>query len=47
MKAAQFHGKEDLLVVDVPEPIPGPGQVKIQNAFAGICGSDLHVYYSP
>lgn len=47
MKAAQFHGEEDLRVVDVPEPIPGPGQVKIQNAFAGICGSDLHVYYSP
>ncbi|UOR02288.1 2,3-butanediol dehydrogenase [Leucobacter allii] len=47
MQAAQFHGKEDLRVVEVEEPTPGPGQVKIRNAFAGICGSDLHVYYSP
>jgi (R,R)-butanediol dehydrogenase/meso-butanediol dehydrogenase/diacetyl reductase len=47
MKAARFHGKEDLRVEDVPEPEPGPGQVKLQNAYAGICGSDLHVYYSP
>lgn len=47
MKAALFHGKEDLRVEDVTEPSPGPGEVKIQNAFAGICGSDLHVYYSP
>ncbi|MFB4351884.1 2,3-butanediol dehydrogenase [Microbacterium sp. LS_15] len=47
MKAALFHAKEDLRVEDVPEPTPGPGQVKLRNAFAGICGSDLHVYYTP
>jgi (R,R)-butanediol dehydrogenase / meso-butanediol dehydrogenase / diacetyl reductase len=47
MKAAQFYGKEDLRLEDVPEPSPGPGEVKLQNAFAGICGSDLHFYYSP
>jgi len=47
MKAAQFHAKEDLRIDEVPEPSPAAGQVKLQNAFAGICGSDLHVYYSP
>lgn len=47
MKAALFHAKEDLRIEEVPEPSPGPGEVKLQNAFAGICGSDLHVYYSP
>lgn len=47
MKAAVFHAKEDLRIEDVAEPAPGPGQVKLRNAFAGICGSDLHVYYSP
>jgi (R,R)-butanediol dehydrogenase/meso-butanediol dehydrogenase/diacetyl reductase len=47
MKAAQFHAKEDLRIEDVPEPSPAAGQVKLQNAFAGICGSDLHVYYTP
>lgn len=47
MKAAVFHAKEDLRVEDVEEPSPGPGQVKLRNAFSGICGSDLHMYYSP
>lgn len=47
MKAAVFHAKEDLRVEEVDEPSPGHGQVKLRNAFAGICGSDLHVYYSP
>ncbi|MET9794829.1 2,3-butanediol dehydrogenase [Nocardiopsis alba] len=47
MKAARFHGKEDLRVEEVPEPVPGPGQVKLRNAFAGICGSDLHFFFYP
>ncbi len=47
MKAAKFYAKEDLRIEDVPEPKPGPGQVKLRNAYSGICGSDLHVYYSP
>ncbi|MFE4971286.1 zinc-binding dehydrogenase [Kitasatospora sp. NPDC056651] len=47
MKAARFHGKEDLRIEEVPEPGPGPGQVKLRNAFAGICGSDLHFFFHP
>lgn len=47
MKAAVFYAKEDLRIEDVPEPTPGPGQVKIRNAYSGICGSDLHIYYAP
>ena len=47
MKAARFHGKEDLRIEEVPEPSPGPGQVKLRNAFAGICGSDLHFFFYP
>ena len=47
MRAAVFHGQEDLRVEDVQEPAPGPGQVKLRNAFSGICGSDLHIYYAP
>jgi L-iditol 2-dehydrogenase len=30
---------------DVPEPDPGPGQVKIAVQAAGICGSDLHIWH--
>lgn len=47
MKAATFYGKEDLRVEDAPEPKPRPGEVKIRNAFTGICGSDLHIFYTP
>lgn len=47
MKAAVFHAQEDLRIEEVTDPSPGPGQVKLRNAFAGICGSDLHVYYTP
>jgi (R,R)-butanediol dehydrogenase/meso-butanediol dehydrogenase/diacetyl reductase len=47
MQAVRFHGKEDVRVEDVEEPAPGPGEVKLRNAYSGICGSDLHVYFSP
>ncbi|NDK23011.1 alcohol dehydrogenase catalytic domain-containing protein [Streptomyces sp. TR1341] len=47
MKAARFYGKEHLRIEEVPEPGPGPGRVKLRNAFAGICGSDLHFFFCP
>jgi 2-desacetyl-2-hydroxyethyl bacteriochlorophyllide A dehydrogenase len=31
-----------LVVVDGPAPEPGPGQVLVEVAYCGICGSDLH-----
>ncbi|CAN5790927.1 zinc-binding dehydrogenase [soil metagenome] len=30
---------------DIPEPQPGPGQVLLRVAAAGICGTDLHIYH--
>ena len=30
-------------VRDVPEPTPGPGEVKIEIVACGVCGSDIHV----
>lgn len=32
-------------VREVPEPVPGPNEVKIQVKAAGICGTDIHIYY--
>jgi (R,R)-butanediol dehydrogenase/meso-butanediol dehydrogenase/diacetyl reductase len=46
MRAAVFHGRCDLRLEDVPEPEPGPGDVKLRVHFNGICGSDLHEYYA-
>ncbi|WP_432542710.1 2,3-butanediol dehydrogenase [Kineococcus sp. SYSU DK002] len=44
MKAARFHGRKDIRVEDVPEPGVRPGTVKIDVAWSGICGTDLHEY---
>jgi (R,R)-butanediol dehydrogenase/meso-butanediol dehydrogenase/diacetyl reductase len=44
MKALRWHGKKDLRFEDVPEPYPGPGQLKIRINKIGICGSDLQEY---
>jgi len=37
-------GVGNVEIKNVPEPIPGPGQVKILVKAAGICGTDLHIY---
>lgn len=44
MRAGQFFGKEDIRVVDVPEPKPKPGEAIVDVEWCGICGSDLHEY---
>lgn len=44
MKAAVFYSHNDIRVEDAPCPEPGPGQVLVRIASAGICGSDLHRY---
>ncbi|MGI8521848.1 MAG: L-threonine 3-dehydrogenase [Nocardioides sp.] len=33
-----------LSLEDVPEPTPGPGEVKIRVLRAGLCGTDVHLY---
>ncbi|MEU4516419.1 2,3-butanediol dehydrogenase [Nonomuraea wenchangensis] len=44
MRAAVWHGARDVRVEDVPVRPPGPGEVTIEVAYCGICGSDLHEY---
>ena len=41
MKAVVCH-QTNLSVADLPDPVPGPGQVLLEVIRAGICGSDLH-----
>lgn len=48
MKAAVFYGKVGLRVEEVPEPQEvGHDKAKIKVGYAGICGSDLHIFYYP
>jgi 2-desacetyl-2-hydroxyethyl bacteriochlorophyllide A dehydrogenase len=42
MRAAVLRGGRMVLRDDVPEPVPGPGQVLVAVRSCGICGSDLH-----
>jgi 2-desacetyl-2-hydroxyethyl bacteriochlorophyllide A dehydrogenase len=43
MQAAVFHGPDDLRVEEVPRPTPGPGEVLLEVARCGICGTDSHI----
>ena len=44
MKAAVFKGIESSEVEEVPDPEAGPGDLVVEVAVCGICGSDLHYY---
>ncbi|MFB0834601.1 2,3-butanediol dehydrogenase [Arthrobacter halodurans] len=44
MKAARFYARNDVRIDDVPEPDVRARTVKIQVAWCGICGTDLHEY---
>jgi threonine dehydrogenase-like Zn-dependent dehydrogenase len=44
MKAALFYGGRDIRVEEIPDPMPGPGEVLVRIRAAGVCGSDLHPY---
>lgn len=44
MLAARYYGIGDVRVEDIPIPACGPGEVLVKVAYAGICGSDLHVF---
>jgi alcohol dehydrogenase, propanol-preferring len=44
VKAARLHEYgHELVVEDVPTPVPGPGQVVVRVEGAGFCHSDIHV----
>jgi threonine dehydrogenase-like Zn-dependent dehydrogenase len=44
VRALIWNGSRELAVGEVPEPEPQPGEVIVEIAKAGICGSDLHAF---
>lgn len=44
MRALRVYGKGGFRLEDIPEPKPGPGEVKLQVRFCGICGTEVHDY---
>jgi len=47
MKALVKHspGDGNVGILDVEEPLCGPHQVKVEVAFCGVCGTDIHVWH--
>lgn len=41
MKAVVVHGARDVRVDEVPDPVPGDGEVLLALEWGGICGSDI------
>ena len=44
MKALRWYGIHDVRTEEIEKPTPAPGEVLIRILYAGICGSDLHIY---
>ena len=44
MRRARYAGEGNIQLVEVPDPVPGPGEVVIETAISAICGSELHAY---
>lgn len=43
MKAARFHAPGDIRIEDVPEPVAGPGQVRLRVRNCSTCGTDVKI----
>src|SRR5918995_1670827 len=44
MRAAVFHGPEDLRVCDLPTPAIGSGELLVKVAACAVCGSDVRTF---
>lgn len=43
-KAAVYRGNKTFTLQEKQVPPPGPGEVQVNVAYCGICGTDLHIY---
>jgi D-arabinitol dehydrogenase (NADP+) len=43
MRAVVFERPHEFTVTEVPDPRPGPGEVRLRTVVTGVCGTDLHL----
>jgi (R,R)-butanediol dehydrogenase/meso-butanediol dehydrogenase/diacetyl reductase len=46
MKAAYYHGNKTFQIAPSAPIAPGPGEVRLNVAYCGICGTDIHIFHS-
>jgi threonine dehydrogenase-like Zn-dependent dehydrogenase len=44
MRGVKLEGNGSVVLSEMPEPSPGPGEVLIETAVSAVCGSELHAY---
>jgi threonine dehydrogenase-like Zn-dependent dehydrogenase len=44
MKAISLAAPQEVEIIEIPEPQPGPEEVLVEVAYVGLCGSDLGMY---
>ncbi|MHB8626772.1 MAG: zinc-dependent alcohol dehydrogenase [Aggregatilineales bacterium] len=45
MQRANLIEPKKMILENVPIPVPGPGEVRLQIETCGVCGSDIHAWY--
>lgn len=45
MQAAQYIGNKSFQIVEGQAIKPGPGEVRLDVGYVGICGTDMHIYH--
>lgn len=43
MRAVVYSEARQFRVTEVPDPVPGPGEVVVRTTLAGVCGTDVHI----
>jgi len=46
MKAAMLHKAQDMRIEEIPDPKPKPNEALVRLRAIGVCGSDVHYYFS-
>src|SRR5512136_1132278 len=45
MKAAYYAGNRTFTIGDCEVVKPGPGEIRLDVAYTGICGTDIHIFH--
>ena len=44
MRSFELSGNCEIKFIELPDPVPGPGEVVIKTAASAICGSEMGSY---